>query len=424
MHCRNTARTRAPKVAAVHRCDYGSRRSRVARQLMLLVGAGVVVAVGAQSAAAAGWSTQPVQQPAHSDDAELNGVSCTSASDCIAVGQSVPTRTDEPIPLVEHWNGLTWSIQRTPLPPPGDWSGGLSGVSCTNSTACIAVGFGYSEVSGKLGPLAERWNGSSWSIERTPKLADGEQFDGVSCVSSTACTAVGGNGVQPIAERWDGHRWSPQNLHFDHHGEGPDALLGVSCTPGRCAAIGWDTVGLCGETGYDYSPLLLGSVPVVGFWTERRWSLQRQPDPGCVDSGGNVLNAVSCSSPEACTAVGTAVYQWDGHRWSIQPTRLGGDELTGVSCPSTNACTAIGSRIYTWSGHHWSSGPIPRPVDAVSRELAAVSCPARASCVAVGSYIDRGLNGYVLVESLGIGAGDGPTEPARQANSESRRGSC
>ena len=53
---------------------------------MLLVGAGVVVAVGAQSAAAADWSIQTVPLPQRPASTELSGVSCPSTDDCIAVG--------------------------------------------------------------------------------------------------------------------------------------------------------------------------------------------------------------------------------------------------------------------------------------------------------------------------------------------------
>ena len=77
--------------------------------------------------------------------------------------------------------------------------GALSGVSCTSGSACIAVGsFGPG-----YGPLAERWNGSSWSLQRPPDPADDYGFDGVSCASSRHCIAVGG-GDEPLAERWDG----------------------------------------------------------------------------------------------------------------------------------------------------------------------------------------------------------------------------
>ena len=418
MHCRNNARARASKLAAGRRDD-GSRRSRVIRRVTLLVGAGVVAAAGAQSAAAAGWSIDQVPQLAHSSDAELSGVSCISRIDCVAVGQSVVPSTDEPIPVVEHWNGSSWSNEHAPLPRRSDSSGGLSGVSCISSTACIAVGFRYSETSGDLGSLAERWNGSSWSIQRTPRLADGDQFDDVSCVSITDCIAVGGNGLAPIAERWDGRGWSVQNLHFGDPDGRPNALMSVSCAPGRCAVVGWDNVGICGEGVYNgYDPPIIGSVPVFGFWTDRGWSLVRRPNFACSNNGGDILNAVSCASATTCTAVGTKVYRWNGRHWSVQAAPIGG-ELTGVSCPSTDACTAIGSRIDTWDGRRWSTVQIPRPADAVARELTAVSCPSRATCVAVGGYIDHTLNGDLLIESRGVGAT--PAMRARRACPSSER---
>lgn len=126
------------------------------------------------------------------------------------------------------------------------------------------------------------------------------------------------------------------------------------------------------------------------------------------------MNGVSCTSRIACIAVGTAVYRWEGHRWSIQPGPAGADGLNGVSCASSNACTAVGSRIYAWNGLDWSGVRIPRPARDTAPELAGVSCLSRSSCVAVGSYLDPSLNGFMLVESIGIGAA--PAKPARRAN--------
>ena len=188
---------------------------------------------------------------------------------CVAVGESFRRSIGEEIPLVEDWNGSTWSIQRTPIPL-RRWTGWLAGVSCTSSKACIAVGGGYSAIARTIVPLAERWNGSSWSIQPTPLLAGARQFFGVSCVSSTACIAVGGNGIAVMAERWDGHRWRAPNVHFGDPGESVDELASVSCTQGRCAAVGWDTVGVRGafDDDYGYGPSPYGSVPVLGFWTD------------------------------------------------------------------------------------------------------------------------------------------------------------
>jgi hypothetical protein len=45
--------------------------------------------------------------------------------------------------------------------------GYLYGVACTSSKACVAVG-SYTNQSGVAMTLAERWNGSTWSIQSSP----------------------------------------------------------------------------------------------------------------------------------------------------------------------------------------------------------------------------------------------------------------
>jgi hypothetical protein len=81
-------------------------------------------------------------------------------------------------------------------------------VSCTSATACTAAGF-YSNATTTV-TLAERWNGTTWSIQTTPNPTggSGSTLDGVSCASAKACTAVGGynNGTTGVtlAERWNG----------------------------------------------------------------------------------------------------------------------------------------------------------------------------------------------------------------------------
>src|SRR5204862_347064 len=84
------------------------------------------------------------------------------------------------------WDGSSWSVQPTPNPMGGSNSE-LVGVSCTSSSACTAVGNSSS------GTLAEVWDGSSWSIQPTPNPA-GASLAGVSGTSARACTG-GGNTV-------------------------------------------------------------------------------------------------------------------------------------------------------------------------------------------------------------------------------------
>jgi len=60
--------------------------------------------------------------------------------------------------LAEWWDGSSWSV--VPVPEPGGASqSALEGVSCTAASACTAVG-GVSDTAGGV-PLVERWDGSA-----------------------------------------------------------------------------------------------------------------------------------------------------------------------------------------------------------------------------------------------------------------------
>ena len=292
-------------------------RPRFVTQVVLLIGAGAVAVAVAESAAAAGWSIERAPQPARSDDSELLGVSCTSRSDCVAVGRSIVPSTGNPIPVVEHWNGATWSIQRTPIPTASGWGGVLSAVSCTESTAS---------------PLAP-----SKPTAQTVRLpSDGTPHRGRSSArpnrstptSSTTCRASRAPRASPSATANShgpsvGMARAGRSRTFisaiRKKGERVDGR--VLHLQGTCAAVGTDDIGLC---GYDYSDYL---VPVLGFWKSGRWSLRRRPNLGCSDTprGDNDLDAVSCTSTTSCTAVGSVVYRWDGHDWSTQSAPNGGD---------------------------------------------------------------------------------------------------
>jgi hypothetical protein len=70
--------------------------------------------------------------------------------------------------IAEHWDGSRWTIQRLPVPPvpPGEEPLVLPvSVSCASVTACVTVG------SNQTATMAERWNGTAWTIEPTPNPA-------------------------------------------------------------------------------------------------------------------------------------------------------------------------------------------------------------------------------------------------------------
>ena len=91
-------------------------------------------------------------------------------------------------PLAERWTGTSWAVQNIPAPLQ---TAGMTGVSCTASKACTAVG------DNSFAFYAETWNGTSWT-EQTPAYPPGaglivqdRLLDGVSCSAASACTAAG-----------------------------------------------------------------------------------------------------------------------------------------------------------------------------------------------------------------------------------------
>jgi hypothetical protein len=178
----------------------------------------------------ASWAVQSTPNPSGATSSMLSGVSCTAASACTAVGSYAtspgvnPTRV-----LVEHWNGSSWAIQTTPNPS-GASSSQLTGVSCSTSPACTAVG-SYLNNAG-FQTLAERWNATTWTVQTTTTQSF-SGFAGDSCAAAAACTAVG----NVFAEAWNGISWTAQPLAAPLGGN-LDAVSGVSCTAATGCVLG------------------------------------------------------------------------------------------------------------------------------------------------------------------------------------------
>jgi hypothetical protein len=160
------------------------------------------------------WSIQPTPNPPGHGVKLLNSVACTSRSSCIAVGNEFdPAPPNESLgTLAERWNGRTWRIVPTFKPAPAGLNAGLNGVACTSASACTAVG---NQTLAKT--LAERWNGGTWQVQATPNPAGAQDIAlaSVACPVRTVCTAFGLDLTVPgapvtLAERWSGGRWRIQ----------------------------------------------------------------------------------------------------------------------------------------------------------------------------------------------------------------------
>jgi len=154
---------------------------------VILIGAS---AVGAQASTDATWTI------ANSPNATVTGgniesVSCSASTACTAVGTDVNTAGID-VTLAERWNGASWQRQATPNPA-GDTTTSVApalvGVSCPTASFCVAVG-NYQSGFDQSG-LVEDWNGTAWTLESSPNTSSGGRLVGVSCASSQTCTAVG-----------------------------------------------------------------------------------------------------------------------------------------------------------------------------------------------------------------------------------------
>src|SRR6266536_1501367 len=171
------------------------------------------------------WKVAASPQPPGSIASYLSAVSCTAESNCVAVGTTRYSHRKgdsyggpREYTLTEHWNGSSWAIVSSPNPP-GPPADGLAGVACTSASDCTAVGAG-----GRLTPpgsadgastLVEHWNGSAWSIVRSPSPSANSGLSRVACTSALDCTAVGGFGdldnpesPSTLIEHWNGSAWS------------------------------------------------------------------------------------------------------------------------------------------------------------------------------------------------------------------------
>ena len=376
--------------------------SRWVKPGRLLVGCVAVAVLFASTALAAGlhWSIQSGTTTGLRN-AQLVGVSCGSARSCFAVGVSVNSRKFQG-PLAERWRGKSWSVQRTAIPA-GAQSAELFDIACSSSTKCTATGR-YTNASKLTLALSERWNGSKWVIQRTRNAAGANRstLRGVSCPSNNWCMAVGASkghnsGFRTLAERWNGRSWSIQRTPNPSTGPFGNELITVSCGSTRsCIAVG-DIVDNSGHV-----------KGLVARWNGRSWSAQNVPLPA--GAFFSKIVGVSCAGPSACEAVGYYslspsggalgfAESWNGTGWQLQtiPAPAGAQQTLpiDVECSSSADCTAVGEVINgrgtevtlaeQWNGTAWQVQSTPNPRGAALSLFNATSCTSGASCVAVGS---------------------------------------
>jgi Subtilase family len=356
------------------------------------------------------WCLQepPLPEGASAVGNRLAGVSCISSTECMAVGEGYVEGPGKAVfASAERWNGIEWSIQKPQLPAENGST--LHGISCTSATSCVAAGW-FKNNSGTRVPLGEVWNGAEWTDQQptAAKEALASYLGAVSCVSSAECMAVGEfEGTTkwlPFTERWNGKEWSLQEPPAPKGG----GLAGVACTSSTdCIAAGWSRNSA------------EKTVPLIEAWNGKEWTAQEVPSPKEASGNGSLGSVSCTSASECIAVgsfeksgkVAPFAEKWNGKEWSVQelPLPTGATaytELYGVACASSAECVAVGffdNGAYVplaerWNGKEWSVQEPQDPKETTEAIAEGISCTASAVCTAVGfSKSDAGAD-HLLAE--------------------------
>lgn len=157
----------------------------------------------------------------------LAGVSCTTATACVAVGATPATPTSgtpEGVALTTADQGGAWHRAEVPA-----GTVALAAVSCPTADRCVAVGGDPTAAHPAGVALTSSDGGASWTTGAVP--AGSGPLSAVSCPSASVCVAVGAGALVTFD---GGRRWTAVPLPA-----GTGTLTGVSCAgTGDCTAVG------------------------------------------------------------------------------------------------------------------------------------------------------------------------------------------
>jgi hypothetical protein len=345
-----------------------------------IAAAGTAVLLAAGPAVAQSWTI--VSAPPTGENGELAAVSAVSDTDAWAVGSTNARLNGVAAkPLIDNWNGTSWTQVATPATPGNTAS--LAAVGASSATDAWAVG--HTQVNKEdFAPLGLHWNGTAWSV--SPSFATalaGQIADGVADISPSDAFAIGGglgSADTGLVAQWNGSTWSRVTVPLPS-GAGPTSTLNA------ISANGPDDVWVVGT--YELSPTVLRSETYSLHWNGSTWSVVPMPlNPSSNIESFYQLNSIQVNSPTDVWAVGSSdvvnattglstgsalIEHWNGTAWSIVPSPSpgSGSALYGVttSNPASDvwavgAYTPAGTTetqtlTMNWNGTAWSTVASP-----------------------------------------------------------------
>ncbi len=295
------------------------------------------------------WTNVPTPNAISTGENFLTSVAAIAKNDVWAVGFSRPDPNSARSTLVEHWNGSSWSIVASPNVSPGTNS--LFAVRGDTSSDVWAVGRTKTSTTSAT-VLVEHWNGVSWTISSgTQNPSSFSELNALTVLSPTNVWAVGDQTTdavhyQTLVEHFDGTTWSTSPSTNAANGNG--FLLGVSGSTNDLWAVGATTLNPATSSATN--------ATLVEHWNGSSWSTVAAPTGSDTD-----LEGIAALSPSNVWAVGanfgtsttpdqTFVLHWDGATWSTvaSPNVAGASsDLFDIAAVSASDIWAVGTAPVT-----------------------------------------------------------------------------
>jgi hypothetical protein len=352
-------------------------------------------------------------------NAGLGGLAVVSATDIWAVGTD-SIGLDDRNTLIEHWDGVSWSIVPSPNGP--------NVVNFLVRAAAVSTGdvwaVGWSRTPGFSGiseTLIERWNGQDWTVFPSPNPQPPGPYEwsnelfGIAAVNDHDIWAVGQTydftGGQSLILHYDGQEWT--EVDHPHPGLG-GVLYGVT-------ALATDKVWAVGNSYFDGL-----QQSVVQEWDGQEWTVVPSANVGPFL---NTFLNVWATTPTDIWAVGyhlavfgfsevyqTSMIHFDGQDWSVSATpnqNQLNNYLWDVVALSDADAWAVGfydtgtelkTMIQHFDGGNWTIVPSPNGDGGYITELVALGKVTPNDVWAVGQAFDgfQYFATYVQQYSCGV----------------------
>lgn len=384
---------------------------------------------------AASEVTAPANANPHSAPGSPTGlqtISCASAGNCVAVGGYAVSGSRLPMVANETAGGWGEASELT-LPGNADTSSqvaGLDGLTCTSAGNCVAAGF-YWDSNGFNEPMVVTESDGSWgqASELTLPSDAGTSHQssllgGVSCWGVGNCLAVGeyenlSYGTVPMAVTETDGVWG-QATALPLPGDAKTGsiqyapLYSVSCTgPGDCVAVGLysTTAGLAQPIAFTETDGSWGEATPLALPANATPATPNAPAGGamltvdCLSTGNCVAGGYYVAPPSYQTMVLTETDgSWGQATELALPSNAQAGQnigLTGIDCVSAGNCVAVGEYqtargpepfAASRSDGFWvpaTEMALPPNAAMTGGAMSGVSCISATNCVAVGDYADN-----------------------------------